>query len=65
MKDQLAVREMSEIEGYEEQILTTDNTKLKADNRDKAIERIQKRFDASKRVKVGVEKTPDSEIFAK
>ena len=37
MKDQLAVRDISELEGYEEQIITTADKGLKAKNREKAI----------------------------
>ena len=37
MKDQLAVRDISELEGYEEQIITTADKEWKAKNREKAI----------------------------
>jgi hypothetical protein len=37
---------------------------LKAKNREKAIQRIERRFAASKNLQVGVEKTPGSGIFA-
>lgn len=64
MKDQLAVRDISELEGYEEQIITTGDKGLKAKNREKAIQRIEKRFVTSKNLKVGAEKTPGSGIYA-
>lgn len=64
MKDQLAVRDISELEGYEEQIITTADKGLKAKNREKAIQRIEKRFDTSKNLKIGVEKNPGSGIYA-
>ena len=35
MKDQLAVRDVSELEGYEEQIITTADKSLKGKNREK------------------------------
>ena len=64
MKDQLSVRDVSELEGYEEQIITVAEKHLKAKNREKAIQRIECRFTASKNLQVGAEKAPGSGIFA-
>jgi hypothetical protein len=64
IKDQLAVRDISELEGYEEQVITTADKTLKAKNREKAIQRIEKRFASSKNLKVGVEKVPGSGLYA-
>jgi hypothetical protein len=48
MKDQLAVRDISELEGYEEQIITTTDKAQKLRNREKAIQKIERRFAASR-----------------
>lgn len=64
MKDQLAVRDVSELEGYEEQIITTADKNLKAKHRENAIQRIEKRFAASKNLRVGIEKIAGSGVYA-
>ena len=64
IKDQFSVRDVSELEGLEEQVITTADKALKVKNREKAILRIDKRFNTSKALKVGDEKAPGSGIFA-
>ena len=64
MKDQLAVRDISELQGYEEQIITTTDKALKQKNREKAIQRIEKRFTSSKALQVNTERAPGSGVFA-
>ena len=64
IKDQFSGKLESELEGYQEQILTTNDRALKAKNREQAIERIENRFTTSKALKVGDEKAPGSGIFA-
>lgn len=47
IKDQLSVRDVSELEGYEEQVITTADKPLKLKHREKALQKIEKRFTTS------------------
>jgi hypothetical protein len=64
IKDQFSFRDVSKLEGYEEQVFTTAEKALKVKNREKAILRIENRFNTSKALKVGDEKAPETGIFA-
>jgi len=60
IKDPLAVRQLTAEEVGDEIILTTKDPETKRAKRELAIQQIEKRFTASKRVKVGVQKDPQN-----
>ena len=56
MKDPLAVRQLSEITGADELIMTTEDKKEKESKRAKAIQQIEKRFETVRHIKEGIQK---------